>query len=267
MGFSPAFQPQFIYAGELSQYGLPSVSDEPTILAKIQSASAMIDQYCGRQDVNGNGSLVWTTYTERIFLPEGRNIARVAYRPMVAIPLTTFNAYQVSAGQGIQAAVSLAVSGNNQTASDGVTLSPFISLAGRYGYGRRGQQQVYPDLNYGANILQIASYFGGPPQFTPIAVSNTDFNPNNGEFWCPAGLYLSAYTEVEATYNSGFPPNALPSAIKQACAMLVQNYLSTPASNLTSFGVGSVHHTFFQQGLIDLSIQRLLDPYKTVLAR
>ncbi|MDE1971400.1 MAG: hypothetical protein KGI50_07545, partial [Patescibacteria group bacterium] len=247
-------------------YGLPTPSQEPTIMAKVQSSSALIDQYCGRTDVNGNGSLVWTTYTERISLPEGRNIQRVAYRPLVGIPLSTFNAYAASAASGIQAAQTLLASGNTMTAADGVTLSPFITISGRYGYGRRGQQQVYPDLNYGANILQIASYFGGPPNFTPIAVTNTDFNPINGEFWVPAGLYLSSYTEIQMTYNSGFPPNQLPPAVKQACALLVQNYLSRPASNLTSFGVGSVHHTF-SLDLIDVSIQHLIDPFKTVIAR
>src|ERR1039458_4054017 len=251
-------QPQFIVEAELTTYGLPTVVQDPNILSKVRRASTLIDQYCGRQTVGGNGSLIYTTYSERLLLPEGRNIIRCSYRPLVAIDAATFNSYAASA-------TNLSPSGiNTQLAADGATLSPLVSATGRYGYGRRASQQVYPDLNYGANILQIASYFGGPPQFTPINISLTDFNPLNGEIWVPAGLYLSQYTEIFIVYNSGFPPNVLPSGIKEACAMLIFNFLTRPASGMTSFTVAGIHHQF-TPSLVDDDVDRMLGPFKTVV--
>lgn len=250
-------QPQFLTQNELDDYGLPDPTEEKSIVAYIQRASSLIDMHCGRQDTDGRGSLVYTTYTERIYLPESRNIFRLSFRPLTAVSTLVFNSYAASA-TNLTAA-------NTQTASDGVTLSPIVSLKGRYGYGRRAQQQVYPDLNYGANILQIASYFGGPPQFVDIDVSHTDFDPRTAELWVPAGLYMAAYTEVFAEYNSGFPPDNLPHPIKQATAMVIINFLQRPSTGLRGFGVGRVHHEFTEE-LIDVSIQNILKPYRTVLA-
>lgn len=249
-------QPQFIQASELSSYGLPSSDQEPNIIPIVQRASSMIDQYLGRVNTDGTGSIVWSTYTERKLLPEGRNLFRVSFKPMVGISEATYNQYAASATN---------LTGyNTETAADGVTLSPLLTCEGRYGYGRRGQQNVYPDLNYGANILQIASYFGGPPQFTPIDITKVDFDPRTGELWVPAGLYLSAYTEVVVSYNSGFAPDQLPAPIKQACAMLVTNFLSRPATGLSSFGVGRLHNQFIPD-LVDPTIDRMLFPYKSVV--
>lgn len=255
-----SYNPQFIQSAELSAYNLPQPSDVSGIISLIQQASTLIDSYCMRQDTNGWGSLVWTTYSERLYLPEGRNIVRLSYRPLSAVPVNTFNSYGGSGTSGQNL-----LQPNIYTGSDGVTLSPLCAITGRYGYGRRAQQQVYPDLNYGANILQIASYFGGPPQFTPIDITNTDFDPLTGEIWVPAGLYLSAYTEIFVVYNSGFPPDMIPWAIKQATAMLVTNFLVRPASTLTSFGVGQIHHQFTEE-MITPDIDRLLIPFKTFFA-
>ena len=264
-----SLQPQYVLDSELSKYGLPSVDTEPNIISYIQKASSLIDQHCGRIDTTGWGSLVWTTYTERLFLPEGRNITRLTYKPPVAIDPVTYANYGASgvisfAQYGVSGTTNL-LAPNTQLAADGVRLSPIVALAGRYGYGRRAQQQVYPDLNYGANILQIASYFGGPPQFTPIDVSMTDYEPLTGEIWIPAGLYLSAYTEIWAVYNAGFPPDAMPYFVKNACATLVFNYLATPATRLRSFGVGSVHHEFTPD-LIDSNIANMLNPVVNTVA-
>lgn len=257
-------QPQFIYQSELSAYGLPDPTDEPKIISYVQKASSLIDSHCGRINQDGYGSLVWTTYGERILLPEGRNIGRCSYKPLVAIDATTYANYSASGSASGSLATNL-LAPNTQMSSDSVRLSPFIAITGRYGYGRRGTQNLYPDANYGANILQIASMFGGPPQFTPITITNTDFDPVTGEFWVPAGIYLSAYSEVFMLYNSGFPPDNLPNGVKNACAMVVHNFLATPATNLRGFGVGSIHHEF-QDQLITPDIQKLLMPFVQVIA-
>lgn len=264
-----SLQPQYIQQSELQAFGLPSVVQEPKIISYVQKASTLIDQHCARIDTDGWGSLVWTTYSERLLMPEGRNIVRVSFKPMVAVSEAVFSQYGASGAlsfsqYGVSGTTNLILP-NTQLASDNVRLSPMLAITGRYGYGRRAQQQVYPDLNYGANILQIASYFGGPPQFTPIAVNNTDFDPLTGEIWVPAGLYLSAYTEIFVVYNSGFPPNKMPYFVKQACALLVINFMSRPATGMRSFGVGSVHHEFTPE-LIDSTIDMMLNPVKNVIA-
>lgn len=264
-----SLQPQYIQQSELAKFGLPSIIVEPKILSYVQKASTLIDQYCGRVDTDGWGSLVWTTYAERLFLPEGRNITRLSFKPAVAISPATFANYGASGAlsfdnYGVSGTTNL-LAPNTKLASDHQTLSPLLYISGRYGYGRRAQQQVYPDLNYGANILQIASYFGGPPQFTPIDVTQTDFDPLTGEIWVPAGLYLSAYTEIFVMYNAGFPPDKIPYFVKQATAMLVFNFLSQPSTNMRGFGVGPVHHEF-TQAIIDPAIDQMLNPVKNVIA-
>lgn len=261
MASGEGFQPRYIGENELTEFGLPDNTEQPGIINLVDAASSLIDEYCGRTDGDGNGSLVYTTYVERLLLPEGRNIMRTMFRPLVGISVSTHT--------------ELAASGANYftgfTPNDVVqrngTLSSFISASGRYGYARRGQQQVYPDLNYGANILQIASFFGGPPQFTNIDVSDIDFDPRTAEIWIPAGLYLSAYTEILISYNSGFDPRNMPKAIKHSCAALVKNFITRAGgtTGLRSLSAGRVSSSFTDE-LIDPTVQRWLSAYVTVLA-
>lgn len=266
MGVNP-FQPRFIFQWELQSFGLPDVSQQPDILTVVDRASTLIDEYCARADVDGRGSLVWTTYTERLFLPVGRNIFRLSFRPMAVVDATTVANLATSGSQFEE-------SNNYYTGvlpSSIVTAtnvaSPIVSCSGRYGYARRGQQQVYPDLNYAANVLQIASFFGGPPAFTVIDVKSIDFDPRTGECWVPAGLYLSQYTEVAIQYNSGFNPLAMPGAIKHATASLVRNLLSRGggATGLKGFQAGRIRAEFTDE-LIDVNIQNMLQAYRTARA-
>lgn len=258
-----AFVPRFIFASELKAYGLPSQSEQDDIMSLVEGASVLIDEHCARIDSDGNGSLVYTTYTERLHLPQGRNVVRLTYRPLAAIPESV--------------RVDIAASGdryytgfksNGVVRTPGSVLSPIVSLSGRYGYGRRGEQQVYPDLNYGANILQVASYFGGPPQYTPVDIGFVDFNTQVAEIWIPAGLYLSQYTEIEVMYNSGFDPRDMPSAIKQATANVTKNSMirgggMTGLQSIT--GVGKIG-TSFTEELIDPTTKKLLRSYVTTIA-
>lgn len=266
MGLNP-FRPRFIFEDELEEYGLPNTTQQPDILAVVDRASTFIDEYCARGDVDGRGSLVWTTYTERLFLPVGRNIFRVSFRPMTVVDANTVSMLVASGS----------VSGEPNNYYTGVlpstivaqtnVVSPIVSCSGRYGYARRGQQQVYPDLNYAANVLQIASFFGGPPAFTAIDVTQIDFDPRTGECWVPAGLYLSQYTEVMIKYNSGFDPLNMPSAIKNSTASLVRNLLARGggATGLKSFSAGRIRAEFTDD-LIDVNIQNALQAYRTARA-
>jgi hypothetical protein len=255
------FQPRYIFESELAQFGLPDTDNQPNIMSLVDGASSLIDEYCGRTDGDGNGSLAFTTYSQRMLLPEGRNIFRTMFRPLIAVPAQTVADLSAS-GQNFYTGCQ-----PNVVKMNTGVLTPLIGASGRYGYSRRGSQQVYPDLNYGANILQIASFFGGPPQFTPIDISMADFDNKTGEIWVPAGLYLSQYTEVFITYNAGYDPRDMPKSIKHACAALIRNLLSKGGgtTGMKSFSVWRVSGQFTED-LIDATVARWLQNYVTVLA-
>jgi hypothetical protein len=271
------FQPRYILAQELALYGLPDASQQANILSLVDGASSLIDEYCGRTDGNGQGSLAYTTYMERIlFQARGRNIVRVSFKPMASVPASVVNSLQASANSmanvedplqgtnyfwtGVQPNV---ISGNPTAA-----LSPILGASGRYGYGRRSEFAIYPDLNYGMNALQLASFFGGPPAWTPIDVTQIDFAPDTGEVWVPAGLYLSQYTEMIIVYNSGFHPLYMPRSIKQACAAITRNMLARGGGTTGIKGIsaaGSVN-VQFSEDVIDKTVQRWLDSFRNIIA-
>lgn len=274
------FSPRFILPNELSLYGLPDVNRAPAILSLVDGASSLIDAHCGRTDGTGQGSLVYTTYMERLLLQaRNRNILRVTFKPMVALSPTLVSNLQASGNSlnpnpktpllntnyfwtGCQANT---LNVNNVPGS---TVSPIIGASGRYGYARRSDFAVYPDLNYGMNLLQVASFFGGPPGFTTIDATAIDFDVATGEIWVPAGLYLSQYTEIVITYNSGYDPLNMPRSIKQACAMLVRNFLSRAGgtTGLRSINTAGTANVSFSPDLIDVTIERILDAFKNIIA-
>lgn len=259
----PQFQPLYIFEDELKAFGLPDTDSQSNIMSLVEASSSLIDEYCGRTDGDGNGSLAYTTYSQRILLPEGRNIFRTMFKPLVPIDTTTTSTLAASGANYYTGFTANTQFGPSYAGA----LTPIISASGRYGYSRRGSQQVYPDLNYGANILQIASFFGGPPQFTPIDVTMIDYDVKTGEVWVPAGLYLSQYTEIVITYNSGFDPRDMPRGIKHACAALIKNFLARGGGTtaMKSFSVWRVSGQFVDD-MIDPTVARLLQPFVTVLA-
>lgn len=269
------FRPRYIAPDELEVYGLPDTVTQPNILALVDAASIFIDEYCGRTDANGQGSLVYSTYEERILLQAvNRNIFRLTFKPLAVLPPSTQSLLVASAAQvqgndplesvnwyytGFQA---------NTVVTPSTSVSPILGCSGRYGYPRRGAQAIYPDLNYGMNLLQVASFFGGPPQFTVIDPTAIDFDTGTGELWVPAGLYMSQYTEVVVAYNSGYDPTNMPRAIKQACVGLVKNFLARGGGTfgLKSISVpSSVNYTFTENDL-DAITARYLEAYKTIIA-
>lgn len=258
------FQPRYLFESELAAFGLPDISDQSNIMSLVDAASSLIDEYCGRTDGDGNGSLVYTTYSQRMLLPEGRNIFRTMFRPLVGLTPTLATTLTAS-GQNFY--TGFTPNTVQPPPYDNFALTPIVGCSGRYGYSRRGSQQVYPDLNYGANILQIASFFGGPPTFTPIDLTQIDVDSITGEIWVPAGLYLSQYTEVVITYNSGFDPRDMPKAIKHACAAICKGFLGRGGgtTSMKSFSVWRVSGQFTDD-LIDPTVERLLRPYCNVLA-
>lgn len=282
------FTPRFIFPNELTMYGLPDANRQPVILSLVDAASSLIDIHCGRVDGTGQGSLVYSTYMERLLMQAiNRNIVRLTFKPLVSITPSTINLLTASANNiPTNPTTSQKTAGAQQllytnyfwtgcqpntvgvNGVPGSTISPILGCSGRYSYGRRGTSQIYPDLNYGANILQIAAFFGGPPTWQVVDLTMSDFDVSTGEIWIPAGLYLGQYTEIVVQYNSGFDPTNMPRAIKQACAMLVRNFLSrgggtTGLRSITTSGTANVS---FTPDLIDTTIASMLDPFRTVMA-
>ena len=280
------FSPRYILPNELTSFGLPDANRQPAILSLVDAASSLIDQHCGRTDGTGQGSLVYSTYFERLLMQAiNRNIVRLTFKPLIALSASTVNNLQASAnyipqlaGKAVEGATQLLFTNYFWTGCQpavtpitgvpGSTISPIIGCSGRYSYGRRGAQQIYPDLNYGANILQIAAFFGGPPNWVPIDLTMSDFDVATGEIWVPAGLYLGQYTEIVVQYDSGYDPLNMPRPIKQACVMLVRNFLSRGGgtTGLRSINTSGTANVSFTPDLIDTTVDRMLDPFKTVMA-
>lgn len=262
------FSPMYIFETELSIYGLPTPDSQPEILNLVQFASYAIDEACGRVDGDGNGSLVFTTYTQRILLQtRNRNLIMLPLKPVVAVDQTTITALQTAATGNFNSYYTGVVP--NVLAQPNGQLSGIVSASGRYGYTRQDMSIAYPDLFAFINPLNLVTMFGGPAPWVPIDVMNTDYDPKTGEVWVPAGLQLQRYSEVLMTYNSGYDPRAMPGAIKRITAACVKNILAKGAgtTGMRSFNLGrSGANAAFDEQIIDPVLDRLLTPFKAVRA-
>ena len=258
------FQPEYIQAEELETYGLPSVDALPIAMAIVDAASSLIDAHCGRVDGNGCGSLVYSTYQQQLYLPPDRNVIRLAFTPLVGLDQGTADTLSAMDASGESEGTSTFYTGfTPSTVRDkSGNVSSLISASGRYGYGRRDNQYTTPDLGIGASILQLIAPLGGPPSWVAIDCSAIDVKAELGELWLPAGLYLTAYTEVDITYNAGYDPRHLPRGIKHSCAALCKNFISRAGgiTGLKGYTAGKVHATFTED-LIDRNIEKFLSPF------
>jgi hypothetical protein len=269
MGF---FQPMFIFPNELSKYGLPSsdtpCSDGSSVQDLVCTASTLIDEYCGRTDGDGNGSLVYTTYQERLVAQSpGRNIYLIPHRPIVPITqaqILSLSALDIASGGYYYTGCLPSI--NNL--ADG-TLSAIIAASGRYVPGRRDMYGFQDDPGSYVNPLNTITLFGGPPPWNAIDMQNLDYNTQTGETWLSSGLYLARYSEVIITYNSGFDPRFMPQQIKRATAAAVKNLMAKGdgTTGMTSFRAGrSGVSAEFDPLIIDQNIQQMLMAFVTVRA-
>jgi len=263
------FQPQYIFANELPIYGLPAITacGDLDIMGLVSAASIMIDEHCGRTDGDGDGSLVYTTYQERLLASPGRNLYVIPRRPLVALSQDTITALQT---------LDISASGHYYTGclpsintlADG-TFSAIIGASGRYTYNRRdafGMHDVYSSFMSPINEISL---FGGPPTWNPIDMVNLDYDSKTGELWLSAGLQLSRYNEAIVIYNSGYDPRNMPTQIKTACAAITKNLMAkgSGTTGMTSFSSSKVGVTAqFTEDVIDKNIQRLLAAFVTIRA-
>lgn len=268
------FQPRFIAPQELASFNLPSSSALPTIMNAVEAASKLIDEYCGRTDGDGNGSLVFSTYTERRRLESpSRNIFQTSFKPLRALSATDLanvQAIESASGFGTGTGYNSYYTGfapNTQIQANTGLLSPLLSASGRYAYARRDSTKIYPDFNLGVNPLQVAGIFGGPPTWNNIDITQVDFDTQTGELWIPVGIYGYQYQEVQLQYNSGFDPTALPRSIKHACAAVIKNFLARGGGTT---GVKALNasriNTSFDDTLIDSTVDMWLRNYIATVA-
>lgn len=272
------FRPCYIFPSELQQYGLPPVANQNDIVNLVELASSLIDEACGRLDGDGNGSLVYTTYIQRVLLQtRNRNLVQLPIHPISSVPQSTVTTLE---GFGASGCPQLGVPSGTNYFDTGVQantvlqantglLSGLIAASGRYGYTRQDMAVAYPDLWAFINPLNLVTLFGGPAPWVAMDVANADYQSTTGEVWIPAGLQLQRYSEVWVTYNSGYNPLAMPAAIKQATCALTKNLLvrgggTTGLSGMT-LGRAGANATFLPT-MIDPAIDLLLTPFRNTRA-
>jgi hypothetical protein len=160
-------------------------------------------------------------FTERVRLTPGRNCVRLTYLPL---------------------------------AKAGEAQSPLVSARGRYGAPRRGDDTTLWDM---AN--DVALVFGLPGTWTDLDVSGMDYFCDTGEIsWLANPLGLM-FQELEVTYTAGFA--VVPEAVKFACAQIVRNAQATPALNVHTSTLSSMHLEYFADTLLDQTVKTWLGPY------
>ena len=271
----PPFVPMFIWPIEYARFGLPMAAQQPDIDNLVQTASGQIDTYCGRVDSDGSGSLVYTTYTERIMSQSpGRNLMLLPMKPLVSLQSSDISTLQNYALSGsLQASLGFdnvtSFSGNYfytgclpsiNTLADGRS-SAVIGASGRYTYNRRNAYPLDNDPSGIINPLNAITAFGGPPPWNVIDMVNLDYDYTTGEMWYAAGQWMERYTEIVIQYTAGFNPLALPALIKRATVAAVKNLLPTGgATGIKTLSGGGVNISFGAD-MLDDNIKRMLEAY------
>lgn len=266
------FTPCYVLPEEFGLFGLPCSGTQPDIMPLVLTASMLIDEACGRIDGDGNGSLVFTTYTSRLLMQvRNRNLVEIPMKPLSSVTPATVADLQALAATGTYNGAPFNpyyagdLQANTQNNAAG-WLSAFVWASGRYGYTRQDQSLAYPDLFAFINPLNLVTMFGGPAPWTPIDITNTDYDRKTGECWVPSGLQLQRYSEIWVQYNSGFDPRYMPRAIKYACVAIVKNLLAKGGTTgQVSFSLArSGANLTMMPEVIDPTIDAMLGPFKNV---
>ncbi len=127
-----------------------------------------------------------------------------------------------------------------------------IGLRVRYGQARRGEYQE-------SWLLQVATAFGLPGNWSALDPTQIDLDTATGEVTFTANVLGIGYNEVEVTYTAGFA--TVPVGVKAACAQVVKNAQAMPALNVQRSRVDTLQMQYFSGDLVDASVKRLLKPY------
>lgn len=140
-------------------------------------------------------------------------------------------------------------------------ISRIISGLGRYGYGRRDQQETgyFDDVN----LLAALSTFGGAPTWEAFDIRQSSYNTRTGEYWVPSSLLLSYFTETRIRYIGGWSADGLPDDIKIACATTAQAIEAAAMGPLARrFNTGKVDIQRFTDSVLDTDTKRVLRQYQ-----
>lgn len=158
-------------------------------------------------------------YTERLRLTRGAQTVLLTYLPLAAL---------------------------------GAATTPIVSIEGRYGQARRGEA-------LSGGLLEIASAFSLPGQWSAIDPISVDLDPNTGELTLPSSVLGLPYNEVAVTYTAGLL--TIGDDVKTACAQIVRNAQSTPALNASKTKIDTMQMQYFSSSLVDETVQVWLNPY------
>lgn len=135
-----------------------------------------------------------------------------------------------------------------------------MSIAGRYSFGRRGDFSMPGD---DISLLSSIQQFGGMPVWEAVDPLTANCELDTGEVWVPSGIMNAHYNEVRVHYLAGFQASALPNAIKQACALLVNALAMVPdLSGVKSYKAGNTAIAKFANSMIDDDVKDLLRPFE-----
>jgi hypothetical protein len=260
------FQPQYLLPSDYATYGLPTIANQVDLPSVVAMASLIIDEYCGCIDGDGNGSLVYTTYTEKILVQtNNRNLIYTGQKPIVAIDATTVAALQALATSGSNYTYT-GVQANLLSSYSGV-LSGIIAASGRYTYSRQDKNYSYPD-QFLMNPYLATTMFGGPAPWLALDITNLEYSNTTGEIWLPASLQIQRYSEVVLMYNAGFNPLAMPNAVKFACASITKNLLAKgdATTAVLRMSVAGGANIALGADVVDPILERMLTPYRRVRA-
>ena len=132
--------------------------------------------------------------------------------------------------------------------------SALVSARGRYATPRRGEGLTTWDM-----AQEVAVAFSLPGTWINVDVTQMDYCAETGEVsWLANPLGLQ-FQEIEVTYNAGF--DTIPDPVKFACAQIVRNAQATPALNVKTNTLNSMHLEYFADTLVDSTVQTMLAPY------
>ena len=129
---------------------------------------------------------------------------------------------------------------------------PLISVEARYAKPRRGQL-MFPMQN------EVLFAFSLPGAWTNMDPSTVDYVADTGELVFPLNILGLPYNEVKVTYTAGLA--TIPDAVMVACAQIVKNAQATPGINVKSATIDHMAVQYFQNTLIDATVQTLLRPW------
>lgn len=129
---------------------------------------------------------------------------------------------------------------------------PLINVQARYGKPRRGQL-IFPLQE------EVLFAFSIPGSWSNIDPSTVDFVADTGELIFPLNILGVPYNEVSVTYTAGL--SSIPDAVLVACAQIVKNAQATPGLNVKAASIDDMAVQYFQNTLVDATVQTLLQPW------